>query len=159
MILTPDFFEHTVRVPSPLAMDFSLNYLAVLVAAVAAFVLGFLWHGPVFGKQWIKLMGISQAEVDAAKAKGMGPMCPQLCGAFLQQAVVAAVMAHLVNALGISDLIGAIALAFLLWLGFIATTLLNGVLWEKRTVNLYLFNITHHLVSLVLIAVVIVWMG
>ncbi|HLD39833.1 MAG TPA: DUF1761 family protein, partial [Candidatus Nanoarchaeia archaeon] len=33
------------------------NYLAVLVAAIAAYVVGFLWYGPVFGKKWMALMG------------------------------------------------------------------------------------------------------
>lgn len=140
-------------------MDFTINYLAVLAAAVAAFVIGFLWHGPLFGKQWIKMMNIPQSEVDAMQAKGMGPMLPHMIAAFAQQLVVAFVVAHLADKLGIPNLTAAVGLAVLLWLGFIATTLLNGVLWEKRKMNLYLFNITYHLVSLIAIAVIIVWMG
>ena len=31
-------------------MHISINYLAVLVAAVVAFVLGAIWNGPLFGK-------------------------------------------------------------------------------------------------------------
>jgi hypothetical protein len=140
-------------------MDISINYPAVLAAAAAAFVLGFLWHGPLFGNIWIKLMGIPQAEVDAAKAKGMGAMMPQMTAAVVQQIVLAAVLSNLMENLGIIDAMGAVVLAFLVWLGFIATTLLNGVLWEKRTMNLYLFNIVYHLVSLILIALVIFWMS
>lgn len=42
-------------------MDFSsINYLAVLVAAVVSFALGALWYGgPLFGKAWQKEMGFS----------------------------------------------------------------------------------------------------
>ncbi len=137
-------------------MDFSsLNYLAILVAAVAAFFVGFLWHGPLFGKQWLKMMNIPQSEVDAARAKGMGPMLPMMIAAFVQQFIVAVVTAHLVNALGIADAMTAVLFATLLWFGYIATTLLNGVLWEKRSMNLYVFNIAYHLVALVVIALIV----
>ncbi len=137
-------------------MDFSsLNYLAILVAAVAAFFVGFLWHGPLFGKQWLKMMNIPQAEVDAARAKGMGAMLPMMIGAFVQQVIVAFVTAYLASALGVTDAAGAVMLAILLWFGYIATTLLNGVLWEKRSMNLYVFNIAYHLVALVVIALIV----
>jgi hypothetical protein len=140
-------------------MMLSTNVPALLAAGAAAFILGFLWHGPLFGKQWIALMGIPQSEVDAMKAKGMGAMAPQMLCAFLQQVVVAFVLGSLLANLSVADMAGAAMLAALVWLGFIATTLLNGVLWEKRTMNLYLFNIVYHLVSLILIAMVLTLMG
>jgi hypothetical protein len=40
-----------------------VNYLAVLVAAVAYFVLGALWHAPpVFGRVWQRATGVQMAE-------------------------------------------------------------------------------------------------
>ena len=45
-----------------------INYLAVLVAAVVAFVMGGLWYSPLlFGKAWAKLRGIDSAEVAVPK--------------------------------------------------------------------------------------------
>ncbi len=138
-------------------MDFSnINLLAVLVAAIAAFVIGFLWHGPLFGKQWMAMMNIPQSEVDAMQAKGMGPMVPSMIAALVQQIITAFVMAHLANALAITDATAAVLFAVLIWLGFFATTMLNAVLWEKRKMNLYLFNITYHLVSLIVVALIVV---
>ena len=37
-----------------------INWLAVVVAALWPFVLGSLWYGPVFGKSWMALTGISK---------------------------------------------------------------------------------------------------
>ena len=37
----------------------SINFVAVLVAAVVAFILGFLFHGPISGKLWMKLANIT----------------------------------------------------------------------------------------------------
>ncbi len=132
-----------------------VNLLAVLVAAIASFVLGFLWHGPLFGKQWIALMGIPPSEVDAMRAKGMGPMVPSMIAAFVQQIVVALVMAHLAAALSLSGAVPAILFAVLVWFGFIATTLLNGVLWEKKSISLYLFANAYHLCALIVISLIV----
>ena len=48
-------------------MDFSaINWLAVIVAAVAFFALGALWYGPLFGKPWQKGVGLSDEEIKSA---------------------------------------------------------------------------------------------
>ena len=36
-----------------------LNWLAVVVAAIAGFPLGALWYGPLFGKAWMAATGIT----------------------------------------------------------------------------------------------------
>lgn len=38
-------------------MDFNLNWLAVLVAAIVHMVVGSLWYGPIFGNVWMKAVG------------------------------------------------------------------------------------------------------
>jgi hypothetical protein len=133
----------------------SINLVPVLVAAVAAFIIGFLWHGPLFGKQWLAMMNIPQSEVDAARAKGMGAMAPQMIGALIQQFFIALVMWFLAGSYMLDEPIMAIVLAVILWFGFIAMPMLNSVLWEKRTVKLYMFNIAYHLVSLIAISLIV----
>lgn len=140
-------------------MDFSVNYTAVAVAALAAFFIGFMWHGPVFGKQWMKLMNITPAEMKKGQKEMQGKMHWYMISALVQQLVTAYVIAVLAGTIGVFDVAGAVALGAVLWLGLIATTLLNGVLWEKRTVPLYLFNITYQLVSIVVITLIVgLWM-
>lgn len=55
-----------------------VNYLAIVVSAVAAFAIGFIWHGPLFGKTWAKLCGIDMSPeamvrqpADKAEGKSM----------------------------------------------------------------------------------------
>ncbi len=52
-----------------------VNYLAVLAAAVSAFVLGGLWYSPLlFGKAWMRLSGITEeraAQANQAKVFGI----------------------------------------------------------------------------------------
>ncbi len=137
-------------------MNIPINYVAVLVAAAASFVVGFLWHGPLFGTYWLKLSGISEKEAREG-AKDMN-MAPRIIAAFLQQLVMAFVVAHFVYLVSATDIVAAAVLAFWIWLGFIVTVLLNGVLWEKRTMNLYVFNIVYHFVALfVMTAILAMW--
>ena len=52
-------------------MDFSaINWLAVLVAALIPFAIGFPWYGPLFGKAWMRETGMTEekaAEGNMAK--------------------------------------------------------------------------------------------
>jgi hypothetical protein len=134
---------------------FFLNYPAILVAALAAFFIGFLWHGPVLGKQWIKLMKLTPADIEKGRKEMAKNMPIVMLLSLVQQLVTATVISMLSNAIGVADAFDAVVLAILLWLGLIATTLLNAVLWEKRSMSLYLFNIAYHLVSLVVIALIV----
>ncbi|MGC9355126.1 MAG: DUF1761 domain-containing protein, partial [Mariniphaga sp.] len=41
----------------------SINYLAVIVAALSSFMVGWIWYGPLFGKSWMKLHGFTEEEL------------------------------------------------------------------------------------------------
>ncbi len=139
-------------------MDIPLSYISIVVAAVATFVFGFLVHGPLLGKQWMALMKITPADMEQGKREMQGKMPFYMLAAFLQQLVTAYVVAHFVYLAYAANLMDAVVLAFWIWLGFIVTTLLNGVLWEKRTVQLYAFNIAYHLASLIIMtAILTLW--
>ena len=45
--------------------DLKINYLAIAVAVVLQFVLGFLWYGPLFGDAWMEMVGLDLATVEA----------------------------------------------------------------------------------------------
>lgn len=53
-----------------------LNYLSVLVSAIAVFALGSLWYTPIlFGNVWMKEVGMTQEDAekgDVAKTFGLG---------------------------------------------------------------------------------------
>lgn len=130
-------------------MAVEINYLAVLVAALASIVLGSLWYSPVlFGKEWMKLSKITEKDVAAAKKKG--GMWKYYLGAFVASLVTAYILAHFVDYAGATTIIGGLQLGFWVWLGFIVTTLLSSVLWEGKPVKLYLISIGYYLVLFLL---------
>lgn len=48
----------------------SINWLAVVAAALSSFPVGFLWYGPFFGKTWQNHVGLN-AEAAARANKGV----------------------------------------------------------------------------------------
>lgn len=132
-----------------------MNYLAVLVTGIIAIVLGSLWYGPLFGKHWMALMGITPLEMEEGTKKGMTKS--YLIG-FIGALVTALILAYLISSLGVADVTGGLTLGFLVWLGFFVTTKLGSVLWEARPWKLYFLNIGYDLVNLLIMgAVLAVW--
>lgn len=64
-----------------------VNWLGVIAASVSAFVLGGIWYGPLFGKKWMALVGLTEEE--AAK----GNMALIFGGSFVLSFVAAFVFA------------------------------------------------------------------
>ena len=49
----------------------TINYLAVAVATIASYVLGFAWfHWAVFGKAWAGALGITKEQADNTEGLG-----------------------------------------------------------------------------------------
>lgn len=48
-----------------------LNWWAVLLATLSSFVVGFLWYDKrTFGKQWMKLVGLTEKQLNSSKNMG-----------------------------------------------------------------------------------------
>ncbi len=132
-------------------MDIDINYLAVLVAALAAYAVGAVWYSPVgFGKWWMKEMGISKGEMrkmplTATQAMSLG---------FVFTLLLSYVFAHFVVLVGVKDIASALTLGFWTWLGFGFTTLSYSWLYEGKSIRLFLFNAAHLLVALLAMSLV-----
>lgn len=130
-----------------------VNILNAIIAAIIAFIFGMLWHSPaVFGKQWMKLTGVTTKDMEKHKDKMMSSMVMNLIAGI----VMAYVLSHILTAYQTIGWSEALQGAFWLWLGFIATTSLNPVLWEGKSWNLWLFNNAYQLISLIIMAIVLI---
>ncbi len=127
-----------------------INYWAVVVAAVAAFVASAAWY-IVFGKEL--------AKVSAAFAKGMQKRQPwKMLVVIVQSLVLALVLAYVLGLIGNVDWIGAVRVGVLLWIGLAAMQWVGSMLWEKVPLKMAAIHAGDWLVKLVLIAVIVgVW--
>lgn len=105
----------------------------------------------LFGKAWMKLSGVSAKKVKGAKSKDMGST---MAVSFIGTLVTAYVLSALISALG-GGLSEGVKVAFWIWLGFYATTMLNMVLWDGKPLNLYFIRVGHELVALLVMGAIL----
>jgi len=128
----------------------TVNYWAVIVAAVAQMIVGFIWYAPaLFGDIWMKLSGLSQADMKDANM-------PRIFGlSFVGSLVMAYVLAHFAYYAGAKDVNTGLQLGFWVWLGFVVTVMLSDVLYNRKPFKLYVLNISYHLVSLLVMGAIL----
>lgn len=102
-----------------------MNYLAILVAAVAQFIIGAIWYMPLFGKLWGKIHGMDKVSEEEQK-KMMKSMGPFLAVQFLVTLVTTFVLAIFI---AYQPTWNAYAMAGFFWIGFVVPTQVSGVIF------------------------------
>lgn len=124
----------------------SINYLAVLVAAVAGFVLGGAWFAqPVFGAAWLKALGKTKEQI----CSGGSPMKAMSITA-VTTLVTAYVMAVFIQALHIANAFGGTLVGLSLGIGIVATSMYSDSLFCQWPFKLLLIQAGHRIVYLAL---------
>jgi len=127
----------------------------IIGSMILSVVLGFIWYGPLFGKQWMKLSGIVMPDQKPSFTVMLKPMLLSLVGAlFLSFGLASATAFH--NAYWNVTGFGAdLSFAFFLWLCFMVPPYLNLTGWEGKSWKLFFINTGYWLVFLLLSAVLL----
>jgi uncharacterized protein DUF1761 len=136
----------------------NLNLLAVLVAAISTMVVGFVWYSPIlFAKPWMREMGYDPN--DKSRVQEMQKSAgPAYLGSFVASLVSAFVLALFLHQMRAQSLELGLLVGSHVWLGFVATVQLTGVLFMKQSMKLFAINTGYQLVCyLVMGAILGVW--
>lgn len=130
----------------------SINLIAVLVAAVAAFVVGAVYY-ILLDKVWM-----AAAKIDPATA---GVHIPTLLITFVAELLMALVLSLAIGTVTFGDITleSGLFWSFLMWLGFILTTLLINHRNQGQSWSLTLIDGLHWLLALLAMGAVIGWFG
>jgi Protein of unknown function (DUF1761) len=128
------------------------NYLAVVVAAIAYWILGAIWFGFLFGKSWLQLERISDEQL--AAMKGAATAVPYVIS-FVLGLVIAFVLAQLCAWRNATTAARGASLGVLLWLGIVAPVTYTTNMYEMRPANLFLINEGYVLVGLLLMGAIL----
>ncbi len=107
-------------------MMLEINYLAILACGVAAMVLGFIWFGPLFGKQWMKLMNLGAQTPEEIKKAQKG-MIPAYVLTFVLALFQAWVLSYYIK--GWTDASG-LTNALWIWAAFVIPTVFGATMWN-----------------------------
>ena len=127
-----------------------INFLAVIVSALSAFVVGWLWYGPLFGKQWMKLNGFTEEQI-----KEGGGMSMPLIMVINYVATVLAAFAIAMFIGAESDMSFGIFAGFMIAIFWIGTSRLNDVLYERKPFGLFLINTGYNLAIYVIMGAIL----
>lgn len=135
-----------------MATDFlsNLNWLAILVAGVAYFILGAIWYSFLFRNAWVRLSGVNAN--DPNMRKGAGAI------------MFASLLLMIVCSIGLAIVIGRISpqnwmtgakVGLLAGVCFSATAVSISYLYEKRPLGLHLINGAYNVIGCVIAGIII----
>jgi hypothetical protein len=128
-----------------------LNWVAILVAAIASFIFEALWFS-AFMKEW--LAGIGRTREWLLSPAGITPAV-QYATAIVCSIIAAAVLSICIQASGEQTARRGILCAVVLWFGFIATSWAKAYIFEVRTLQIYAIYTGYYLIELILMGAIV----
>jgi hypothetical protein len=129
-------------------MTFDINWLAVLVSAIATFALGGVWYGPLFGRVWRVAEG--QAEPLAGRQKHPAFVYG---ASLLLMLVAAAVLAIFVGR--DPNIPRAVGVGLAVGVGWVATSFGVNYLFAGRRLALFAVDAGYNIVLFALMGLII----
>ena len=118
-----------------------INWLPVLLGALAFFLVGAIWYGVLFSKAWQKAAGISDEQLQG------GNMALIFGLTFLAEVVIAMTLCHLIVRTGASD-----RAVMMMAIGFGATIMTPAIginyLYLRKTLAHFLIDAGHFIVGM-----------
>ena len=120
---------------------FGVNLGTVLIAGIAAYLLGWVWHS-LFGKAM------------TAKKKRM---TKAYIGEFVALLVTAFALGAILGEMDVTGIWSGVGLGALAWLGFVAATTFSRVLWDGQDFGAWLSGNAYRLVAFMLMGAIMAW--
>lgn len=130
--------------------ELPINYIAVIVGAVMAWVGGAIYYG-VLSKPWMAAVGLTKEDVKRTGAAAIAPFVLS----FLFEIVMAYMLARLFHGLGYSGMAAGAALGGVVWLGFLVPVVAVNNLYPGRKLALTVIDLGHWLMVLLVIGAII----
>ena len=136
-----------------IAIFSGLNLWAILVAAIAYFILGAVWYSKaLFGTKWAQLIKLDMNNPNLKK--GMGKM---MVSTFILILIVCFGLSKVNHMVNFDDnYLYGIKLGLLTGFAFATTAVSINYVYENKPTNLYLINCGYHILGHVLAATIIV---
>jgi hypothetical protein len=136
-------------------MGTEIHWLAVIVAGVAAFMVGGLWYSVLFGKMWMEARGLT---VEDAKKNG-GNVGMMFGITFLLDVVIAFVLDHTLGTYGNPDMSLTLMIAGGIAAGFIIPAMAVNYLYQQATLKHFLIDAGHWMAALLAMGLVLELLG
>ena len=134
-----------------------LNYMAVMVAAIASFIFGGIWYN-LFSKQWMEALGMTPDKMPRDRG-AIGLYVLAFVAQLVMAWMLAGVLLHMAaGGLPTSLRTGLISAAFL-WFGFVITTMVVNYSFHGARHVLAVLDGGHWLGVLLIQGAILGWWG
>jgi len=130
-----------------------INYLAVALAALAAFFLGFIWYTFIFSKPWQALIGMGSKGKGKASTQQTPDLGRLLITSFVLELIMAFTLASLLGS-GAGAAAG-LRYGLMIGLGWVATAFAVNYMYEGRPLKLWLINAGYNVVVFAVMGLII----
>ena len=126
----------------------NINYLAVIVAAIAYWLIGALWYSPMlFAKPWARYVNFQEEW-----RKGM---VLSMVLSFIGFLIISFTMAIFISYLVYIDMERSIKIALLAGIGFMAVPMYVNYLYNKKPIGLFFIDAGYHFVGFLVVALIL----
>ncbi len=129
-----------------------LNWLAILCAGAAYWVLGYVWYSLLFGKMY----AAEQVRHRGERPAPTGGMGPKLLSTFVLNLLTAAAMAYLISRTGFADMGHALKIAAATGIGFAGTAITMSSIWEGKSTKHWSIDAGYYFVGALLLAIILI---
>jgi Protein of unknown function (DUF1761) len=129
-----------------------VNLWAILVAALAYFILGSLWFSVLFGGVWskeVEKLGI------LIKDPAKGTIAGKMIQTFMNNLLAAGSMGYLVYISHCYNLLAGLKLGLLCGIGFAGVAMAIAYTWESRSMKLQMIDMGYAIVGITLCGAII----
>lgn len=117
----------------------NINWLSVIVSAIAAFAIGSIWYTPVlFGNRWLKEVNLDEGKKNSANM-------PMIFGLAFVSQFIAAVVLDMFLGVNATASFGLIA-GLLVGVAWVATSLATNYLFSQKSLALFLIDAGYFIV-------------
>ena len=130
-----------------------VNWLAVLIGALAYFFLGAIWYSALFRNAWIKATGVNANDPNARKG-----FAGIMIASFITILITSIGLALIITRVGPGGWMTGCKIGLIAGVCFSAATICNSYLYEKRPIALSTINSLYNIVGCVLAGIIIaIW--
>jgi len=136
-------------------METNVNYIAVILSALAYYAGGALWYSPLlFGKSWMEAVGLTEDKIKEQRKNAWKSYITAIAGALLISYGIARVEMYM----GVNSIGGGMHMGFWSWLCFVVTTAATNNAFAGRPLKLTLIDSGYHLYGFLVMGVILaVW--
>lgn len=128
------------------------HVLAILACIILSYIVGSVWHGPLFGKQWMAYNKITPPKKGEMK---FSMMVPGLVASFFHMLVLSTVMGRTFQLVALTNVLQALLIAFILWLAFTGLAFGNSYAWEGKSKGHWAISAGYYLVMMLASAAIL----